>query len=162
VLPLPFQPPLQAADEPPPLLLEPGSVCRERFDACDAAIDAEAALREFGGWVDLKDGDCLDDDEEYQEDKIEMELKLLVYKRALQRLARARPDLEVNAEQDCLGHEASGPLCPCGSGARIAGEGYPSWLLQTEALGFCCAKPGVCDWDAWEIRCEILRLGRYK
>ena len=74
-----------------------------------------------------------------------MQYKILEYKRALQRLEHAAPELGVVAKEDCKGHQAAGPMCPCMSGGRVAMQGYPPWLLQTEELGFCAATCEVCN-----------------
>ena len=130
-----------------------------------AANKVERADRTIDGWLRVaeeNDDDpefSLDDDEEYQDDKVELEIRTLEYKRALQRLSRAQPELGLVPEEDCDGREASEPLCPlcsCGSGARAAGENFPPWLAQLADRGFCIARPGECDWEGWSRRCDVM------
>ena len=109
-----------------------------------AANKVERADRTIDEWLRVAEENkddaefCLDDDEEYQEDKVELEILTLEYKRALQRLSRAQPELGLVPEEDCEGRQASEPLCPlcplclCGSGARAAGKNFPPWLAQLE------------------------------
>ena len=168
--PLPPPPPLDPASPlkksrrapPPPLQFVPGQCSQEMMAACDAALTVEAATRTFEEWLriaeEASDDDfSLDDDEDYQEDEMELDIRTLEYKRTLQRLARAQPELGIVPEADCNGHAASGPLCSCESGLRVAGPGYPPWLLQTEALGFCFERLGECDWEGWELRCDVMK-----
>lgn len=150
---------------PPPLLLVPGEWSPEVRAACAAATKVEAADRRIDGWLRVAEENkddpefCLDDDEEYQEDEVELEIRTLEYKRALQRLSRAQPELGLVPEEDCDGRQASEPLCPlcpCGSGARAAGKNFPPWLAQLKDRGFCIARPGECDWEGWLRRCDAM------
>ena len=148
---------------PPPLILVPGECSQEMMAACEAANKVESADRSFEGWLRVAEDNCddedfcLDDDEEYLDVKVELEIWMLEYKRRLQRLARAQPELGLVPEEDCLCQQATGPLCPCGSGARVAAQFCPPWLLQLESGGFCIARPGECDWEGcWEKRYAIM------
>ena len=152
---------------PPPLILVPGECSQEMMAACEAANKVESADRSFEGWLRVAEDNCddedfcLDDDEEYLDVKVELEIWMLEYKRRLQRLARAQPELGLVPEEDCLCQQATGPLCPCGSGARVAAQFCPPWLLQLESGGFCIARPGECDWEGcWEQRYAIM-TGNY-
>ena len=139
-----------AAHALPPVLV-PGCCIPEVVAACQAANEAECALNAYDAWLpEFR----LEEDEEYQDEKLEMQYKMLEYKRALQRLEHAAPELGVVAKEDCKGHQAAGPMCPCRSGGRVAVQGYPPWLLQTEELGFCAATC-ECGRKAWEMRCAI-------
>ena len=122
----------------------------EMEDACRAALDAEAAHREFDE-LSYQERDSEDDD--YFEAKLQLEMETKRYRRALQKLARAMPQLELRPDQwaeglsahhSCLAHATR--LCRCRSGDRVGLPGYiRPWYLQTESLGFCQCIAATAD-----------------
>ena len=115
-----------------------------------AALDAEDAHRVFD---DLSYEERDSEDDEYFEAKLQLEVETKRYPRALQKLARAVPQLELcpsqwaeglSAHHSCLAHGTR--LCRCRSGDRVGVPGFiMPWYLQTESLGFCQCTAAAAD-----------------
>ena len=82
-------------------------------------------------------------------DEEELDIRKLVYKRALKQLRIEFPELELQLSEQVEGVKAAASSCrPCPCGHGLFAHQWP-WMLRTEALGFCqCeeATLGVLDW----------------